>query len=191
MVCLPKEEGGLGVIDLRVQNEALLKNLHKFFKKEDLPWVHLVWDNYYRNGKLPSTTKKGSFWWRDLLKLLDTYKGMACSNPFSGSTTYLWDVLWNGIVPKLRFPELFSFARNKCTWLQKVRMFPQLHRIFHIPLSDEAFPQFVQLQNLLSNLPLSEENDQWAYIWGTSFSCSKAYKHMKGHIEVHAAYNWI
>jgi hypothetical protein len=37
MVCLPKEEGGLGVIDLRVQNEALLKNLHKFFKKEDLP----------------------------------------------------------------------------------------------------------------------------------------------------------
>jgi hypothetical protein len=62
MVCLPKEEGGLGVIDLRVQNEALLlKNLHKFFNKENLPWVNLIWDNYYKNGKLPSATKKGSF----------------------------------------------------------------------------------------------------------------------------------
>lgn len=38
MVCLPKEEGGPGVIDLRVQIEALLmKNLHKFFNKENLP----------------------------------------------------------------------------------------------------------------------------------------------------------
>jgi hypothetical protein len=55
LVCLPKEEGGLGVIDLRVQNEALLlKRLHKFFNKEDLPWVNLVWDNYYRNGKAHS-----------------------------------------------------------------------------------------------------------------------------------------
>ena len=42
MVCLPKEEGGLGVINLKTHNEALLlKNLHKFFKKSDIPW--LIW----------------------------------------------------------------------------------------------------------------------------------------------------
>jgi hypothetical protein len=40
MVCLPKREGGLGVIDLCVQNDALLlKTLHKFFSREDVPWV--------------------------------------------------------------------------------------------------------------------------------------------------------
>lgn len=38
MVCKPKSEGDLGVLNLRVQNEALLlKNLHKFFNKADLP----------------------------------------------------------------------------------------------------------------------------------------------------------
>jgi hypothetical protein len=38
MVCLPKEEGGLGVLNLSIQNEALLlKNLHKFFNKMDIP----------------------------------------------------------------------------------------------------------------------------------------------------------
>lgn len=43
MVWLPKEEGGLGVIDLRVRNEALLlRNLNKFFNREDLPWVNLI-----------------------------------------------------------------------------------------------------------------------------------------------------
>jgi len=64
MVTRPKEDGGLGVLDLKTQNEALLlKNLHKFFNKADIPWVHLIWEKYYRNGKLSNHVKKGSFWW--------------------------------------------------------------------------------------------------------------------------------
>jgi hypothetical protein len=44
MVCLPKAEGGLGVLKLQTQNEALLlKNLHKFFNRLDIPWVLLIW----------------------------------------------------------------------------------------------------------------------------------------------------
>jgi hypothetical protein len=38
LVTRPKSKGGLGVIKLRIQNEALLmKNLDKFFSKADLP----------------------------------------------------------------------------------------------------------------------------------------------------------
>ena len=55
LVSLPKSEGGLGVLNLRTQNEALLlKYLHKFFNKVETPWVHLVWEKYYSNGALPS-----------------------------------------------------------------------------------------------------------------------------------------
>lgn len=54
LVTRPKSEGGLGVKNLRVQNKALLmKSLHKFYNREDIPWVHLLWDNYYQNGKMP------------------------------------------------------------------------------------------------------------------------------------------
>lgn len=62
LVCRPKVEGGLGVLDLQKQNKALLtKNLAKFFNKDDIPWVQLVWEKSYKNGKLPSHVKKGSF----------------------------------------------------------------------------------------------------------------------------------
>ena len=95
MVCLPKEEGGLGVINLKTHIEALLlKNLHKFYNKLDIPWVNLVWEKHYRNGKLPSHIKKGSFWWRDNLKLLDSFKGMAMVNIQNGSSYLFWSDLW-------------------------------------------------------------------------------------------------
>jgi hypothetical protein len=63
MVTMPKSKGGLGVINLRRQNDAfLLKHLHKFFNKEDLPWIQLVWKkNTMKNGKLPGMVKRGSF----------------------------------------------------------------------------------------------------------------------------------
>ena len=62
LVCLPKKEGGLGVLNLRTQNEALLlKHLHKFYNKMDIPMVHLIWERYYSNGSLLGVRKKGFF----------------------------------------------------------------------------------------------------------------------------------
>jgi hypothetical protein len=39
-ICRPKDQGGLGVLNLHIQNNALmLKNLHKFYNRLDVPWV--------------------------------------------------------------------------------------------------------------------------------------------------------
>jgi hypothetical protein len=41
----PKDQGGLGITDLRAQNTTLfLKFLHKFYNRVDLPWVQLTWE---------------------------------------------------------------------------------------------------------------------------------------------------
>ena len=46
MVCQINSYGGLGVLNLRTHNEALLlKHLHKFFNQLDLPWV-LSWPDH-------------------------------------------------------------------------------------------------------------------------------------------------
>jgi hypothetical protein len=87
-VTRPKMKGGFGVIKLRVQNEALLlKNLHKFINRADLPWVQLIWAHYYPNGKIPSPIFKGSFWWKGMLRLLTQNKGLAYGVAGSEHTT--------------------------------------------------------------------------------------------------------
>jgi len=179
MVCIPKCEGGLGVLNIQTQNEALLlKHLDKFFNKRDLPWVKLIWDKHYRNGRLPSSNiPKGSFWWRDVLKLLHKYKGMASVMISDGQSCLLWDDLWNGHVRKLQFPELYSFAKNKSISLSKALGTVTFHDLFILPVSIEAYNQLQDFQLELSEILLNDENDRWTYIWGNNqFSFAKAYK---------------
>jgi hypothetical protein len=50
----------------------LMKHLNKFYNKKDIPWVNMIWSAYYSNGEIPHASKdRGSFWWRDILKLVD------------------------------------------------------------------------------------------------------------------------
>jgi hypothetical protein len=43
-----KNKGGLRVINLRLQNDALLlKQLNNFYNHCDIPWVNLIWAKYY------------------------------------------------------------------------------------------------------------------------------------------------
>jgi len=113
-VCREKEEGGLGVLNIKTQNEALLiKHLHNFFNKKDIPWVSLVWEKYYGPGKLPGSSKKGSFWWRDIVKLLNKFKGMARVEIGNGSSCFLWEDLWGNEILNQKFLELFSFAKKQ------------------------------------------------------------------------------
>jgi hypothetical protein len=132
MVCQPKEEGGLGVLNLQTHNEALLlKHFHKFYNKIDILWVQLIWERHYTNGKLPNHTRKGSFWWRDILSLLDSYKGISSPLIQSGSTVLLWYDLINGQICQHVFPELFSFAKHKSLTVQQAKN--------TVPLTDLPF----------------------------------------------------
>ena len=87
-VMRPKNKGGLGVVNLRAQNKALLlKNLDKFYNKRDIPWVNMIWHSHYANDQVPhASTDKGSFWWRDLLKLCDHFRGVATCQIGDGTT---------------------------------------------------------------------------------------------------------
>jgi hypothetical protein len=95
MVCKPKDKGGLGVLNLRIQNEGLLlKYLHKFYNKADIPWVQLLWNTYY-NGKVPHNMKPcGSTWWRTIVNLSPIYRGISMSNINDGRSTLFWKDKW-------------------------------------------------------------------------------------------------
>jgi hypothetical protein len=105
----------MGIINLRSQITALLlKHLDKFYNKRDISWVSLIWNTYYSEGEVPHASKdRGLFWWKDLLKLCDTYKGIAKCTVGDETTVLFWLDIWNDLLLENKFPRLFSFVKNK------------------------------------------------------------------------------
>ena len=114
MVCRPKKNGGLGVLNLKVQNDVmLLKMLHKFYNQIDTPWVKLIWDTYYSDAIPHATAPCGSFWWRELVKLMPTYRGVTKVLINDGRSTLFWKDDWNQRVLEETFPGAFSYTTTE------------------------------------------------------------------------------
>lgn len=60
---------------------------------------------------------------------------------------------------------------------------------FYLPHSKEAFFQYLEVSQLVSNLHLHDFSDLWSYIWGSAiFSTKKAYAHLSGSPQVHSIF---
>jgi hypothetical protein len=174
-------------------NEAmLLKFLRKLYSRADIPLVKLVWEKYYNTGKLPGQQRKGSFSWRDIVKLLAKYKGMVSVSVADGTSVLFWKDHWNDITPALAFPELFSFAKNENITFRLAVSSDDFTSNLNLPLSVEAHQQLLLLQDIISRREIFGGNDLWKYSWGTShFSTAKAYRVLKVGPSAHPVYQWI
>lgn len=114
----------------------------------------LIWAVRYANGRPPMTTRKGSFWWRDIQKLLPAFKGMAMANVGNGSSCFFLLDTWNGLSLSTSLPELFSFAKNRHITIQQVYQTAHFHDLFHLPYLKRPF------DSLLSSLFLC---NPWSY----------------------------
>lgn len=150
LVTKPKDKGGLGVINLNVQNDAfLLKHLHTFYNKVDTPWVNLIWSKYY-TSKVPHASREvGSFWWKDVLQLSTIFRGFARCTLGDGTMVTFWEDLWSDGVLAHCFPRLFSFTRNANISVKDVMAAEDLDSIFFLPLSQEAFDELQILKDHL------------------------------------------
>jgi hypothetical protein len=84
---------------------------------------------------LHASKDRGSFWWRDLLKLCDTYRGIAKCSIGDGSSVLFWSDIWNDLLLQDKFPRLFSFAKDKLISVATFFNTPQMSElfIFHCP----------------------------------------------------------
>ncbi len=98
-VCMLKKKGGSGVMNLHIQYVALLlKHLHKFYASEDIPWVNLIWDSYYKSKVPYVAANRGYFQWKDIISLIDIYRAVAQCSIVNGNTVTFWEDMWNGKV---------------------------------------------------------------------------------------------
>lgn len=158
----------MGIINLKLQNqELLLKQLHKFYNNDDIPWVQLIWSAYYTDKVPHSTEPCGSFWWRDVLQLSDVYRGVTRVNVGDGKTTLFWKDLWQDQVISESHPRAFSFCRQEDISVNKLLSAESLGQIFHLPLSIEAREEIRDLQDTTRGVdPSSGTNDTWLCAWG-------------------------
>ena len=170
MVCKPKKHGGLGVINIKVQNDALLmKFLQKFYNKLDVPWVQLIWNTYYTDKVPHATDPVGSFWWRQILKLTPVFRGISQVRIVSGDTVLVWKDLWAPDILQASHPHAFSFAMHEDETVKDFLESTALSETFHLPLSPQALDEVRDIQQISTHAhPSASVNDIWYYTWGKS-----------------------
>jgi hypothetical protein len=177
LVCRPKQHGGLGVRNLELQNKALLmKQLHKFYSRDDTPWVSLVW-SLYGEGVPHAMTKRGSFWWRDIFSLVGEYRSITICNIKSGTSVLFWKDFWyQDTVLSQKFPRLFSYALDEDLSVADMTSMDTLGSVFALPLSVEAFQEWQEVSLLIEATPITDHlTDTRTFTWGTKYTPSKFY----------------
>jgi hypothetical protein len=147
MLTKPKDKGGVGLVNFKKKNEALLmKYLDKFYNKADIPWVSLLWDSYYAESVPHATKLCGSFWWRDVFKLVEDFRALSSVKLGRGDSIIFWSDKWkfNDCLVTLleRFPRLFSYALDQHISVADYYEAVDRINLFYLPLSTEAFQEF-------------------------------------------------
>src|SRR3954467_12465702 len=170
LVCRPKRKGGWGVINLSIQNEALLlKQLHNFYNRVQVPWVQLIWNTYYHNRIPHAIELYGSFWWKDICQLLDKFIVVSNCTFGDGITALFWLDNWRDNQQQLlahNFARLFSFAKDSLISVHEVLQTDELLSLFHLPLSTEAYGELQLLSQIVVDYL---DRDQTADVWSWGF----------------------
>ncbi|WVZ76880.1 LOW QUALITY PROTEIN: hypothetical protein U9M48_024802 [Paspalum notatum var. saurae] len=155
-------------------------------KKKGGLGVHLVWDTYYQ-GKVPHACREiGSFWWKDILKLLHKFRELVVCKAGDGASLLFWEDTWLHEKLAQKFPGLASFALDRLVSVKDIQDANDLASIFYLPLPEQAFEELLQLDEMLNNSELNEEEqDVWVLPRGaSSFPVSAYYKQQHQDIQV-------
>ena len=129
--------------------------------------MHLTWDTYYDQRTPHAVELVGSFWWRDILKLTPTFRGISKVQVVCGSTALFWKDLWADQLLQVSHPRAFSYAINEDISVKDFLSITSMSEAFHLPLLAQAHAEMRQLQEDTREMAVSNEPDVWTYILGT------------------------
>jgi hypothetical protein len=122
-VCTPKNQGGLGVLNLEYMNDALLtKWLWNIENSNDL-WQKIITKKYIKGKPLISVKQRqnDSQFWKKLLSLREVFFKYCKVVVGNGCKTSFWKNTWIGDCPlAVKFPVLFDLAFDKDISVNKV-----------------------------------------------------------------------
>ena len=192
MVCKPREFGGLGIIDPKLFNLALLgKWIWRLGSAEGGLWKEVLiskyggWRSLGENGKGSSC----SLWWKDLKEVWSPKGwGRSFEDGFKrkvgdGKKILFWKDRWlNGETLKNAFPRLFSISSSKDAKLSKLGFWSNGVWVLQLDWRRPFFEWEKSMAEQLSQLLLEAridpgEVDSWMWKEGglQTFSVNSAY----------------
>ena len=116
LICQPKQQGGLGVQNLDIQNKCLMSKWLFKLCNEDGLWQQLLRNKYIRDKTLGNCSKKptDSHFWKGLMNVKTEFMRYGRFNLMDGMQIRFWEDTWLGNQPlSVRFPALFNIVRRK------------------------------------------------------------------------------
>ncbi|XVF45253.1 hypothetical protein PTKIN_Ptkin02bG0190300 [Pterospermum kingtungense] len=151
-ICQLREHDGLGVIDLRLKNRALLnKWLWRFASEKQLLWRSLIVQKYSleEESLLPDVEKFNKFsrLWKNIVKplvMIDDMSDVLLSNIGfvlgDGNNISFWNhELVPGIILRYKFPRIYLLACNKEGKVRAFGEFIDSNWRWNIPLRRKVF----------------------------------------------------
>lgn len=90
-------------------------------------------------------TSRRSFWWRDILKLNITFRGIAKCSPDKGYSISLWEDCFVDQPLSLKFSQLYSLEQGSISMQRALSTMD----LFRLPMSRTAFNEFRTFQQVL------------------------------------------
>jgi hypothetical protein len=170
-MCQPKDQGGLGIQNLEIQNKCLLsKWLFKLLNEDGL-WQELLRNKYIKDKTLGGCEKKpmDSHFWKSLMNVKDSFFGLGHFNVKDGTQTRFWADTWLGNKPlKDKFPALFNIVRRKQESIATVLSSPNINISFRRNLTGRNLENWQRIVASLQQVNLMQERD--VFVWNLKAS---------------------
>ena len=194
-VCMPKEQGGLGILDLELMNISLIsKWLWKLFNEDGL-WQQILTSKYLRKITLCQVSARpgDSHFWQGLMEVKPLFWPCCTVMVGNGEKTSFWEDHWVGDMPLAKqFPRLFSISLNKLETVKNVFANGMNSLRFRRTRVGELGTQWAEMFRLLDRVALTETPDKlrWKLTESGVFSVKSLYLAMQVRNTVPYRFMW-
>ncbi|WVZ67109.1 hypothetical protein U9M48_016236 [Paspalum notatum var. saurae] len=162
ILCTPKEQGGLGIQDLDVQNKCLLSKWLSRLINEDGVWQQLLRNKYLGTKPLSQVEKKpgDSQFWLGLMKVKPIFLNGGVYKVNSGSQVRFWEDNWLENIPLIeQYPVLCNIVHRKHDTVATVMSTSPLNISFQRALVGNKLQAWHDLVGKITNIILNDQPD--------------------------------
>jgi len=161
-----KEQGGLGIQNLDLQNKCLLSKWLFKLCIEEGTWQELIRNKYLKNKTLSQIEKENGFsqFWNGLLGVKDIFLSLGKFKLDNGTQIRFWEDKWLGSQAlKIQYPNLFNIVWKKQATVADVLNSTPLNVSFRRALVGNKLLEWQSLVARVVFINLNEGRD--IFIW--------------------------